>query len=127
MKSQIKSTLFIFTLYFIAIFLVSFILQYYLPNFPISSRWPYILAFLYVFTIIAFVILLKFIESRISMFANAFMLVNFGKLILFTAIILIYAWFNRSEAISFTITFFVYYLILTTYEIIALLRIQKMT
>jgi len=61
------------------------------------------------------------------MFANAFMLVNFGKLILFTAIILIYAWFNRSEAISFTITFFVYYLILTTYEIIALLRIQKMT
>ena len=127
MKSQIKSTLFIFTLYFIAIFLVSFILQYYLPNFPISSRWPYILAFLYVFTIIAFVILLKFIESRISMFANAFMLVNFGKLILFTAIILIYAWFNRSEAISFTITFFVYYLILTTYEIIALLRIQKKT
>ena len=127
MKSQIKSTLFIFTLYFIAIFLVSFILQYYLPNFPISSRWPYILAFLYVFTIIAFVILLKFIESRISMFSNAFMLVNFGKLILFTAIILIYAWFNRSEAISFTITFFVYYLILTTYEIIALLRIQKMT
>ena len=127
MKSQIKSTLFIFTLYFIAIFLVSFILQYYLPNFPISSRWPYILAFLYVFTIIAFVILLKFIESRISMFANAFMLVNFGKLILFTAIILIYAWFNRSEAISFTITFFAYYLALTTYEIIALLRIQKMT
>ncbi len=125
MKSNIKPVYWKFTLYSAIILVLSIIIDQLVPQIPISPSWPYILIFLYFFTFAAFSILMKYLESRISLFANAFMLVNFGKLVLFTILILIYAWFNRKDAIPFTITFFIYYLLLTSYEIVSLLKIQK--
>jgi hypothetical protein len=72
----------------------------------------------------AFNILVKYLDAKLTYFSNAFMLVNFGKLILFTIIIIVYAVLNRKGAISFTGTFFVYYLLLTSFEIIALLKLK---
>ena len=125
MRSNFKPVFFRFTIFTAAILIFSLLIDLFLPQVPISQSWPYILAFLYAFTLVAFIILVKYIESRMSLFANAFMLVNFGKLVLFTIVILIYAWFNRTDAISFTITFFIYYLLLTLYEIVSLLKFQK--
>ena len=125
MNLSFKPVFIRFTIFSVLILIISLLIDQFLPQVPISHSWPYILSFLYAFTLVAFVILIRYIESRMSLFANAFMLVNFGKLVLFTIVILIYAWFNRADAISFTITFFIYYLLLTIYEIIALLKIQK--
>jgi len=114
-----------FSLYSGVIFLISLIIQTWIPVIPISNVWFFILLFLYLFTVVAFTILVKYIYNKITYFANAFMLVNFSKLVLFSVIIFIYAWLVRDDAISFTITFFVYYFMLTLYEIIALLKLQN--
>lgn len=124
---KIKITPFVvgFSYYSVIIFLLSLIIQLWIPEIKISNTWPLILLFIYGFTIFAFTLLVKYVDTKLTYFANAFMLVNFGKLILFSIIIFIYAWLVRNDAISFTVTFFVYYLSLTTYEVIALLKIPK--
>ncbi len=124
---KIKITPFVvgFSYYSGIIFLLSLAIQLWIPEIKISSPWPLILLFIYGFTLFAFTLLVKYIDTKLTYFANAFMLVNFGKLILFSIIIIIYAWLVCDDAISFTVTFFVYYLLLTTYEVIALLKIPK--
>jgi len=114
-----------FSLYTLVILILSSIIQIWIPNIPISSVWYFILLFMYLFTLLAFTILIKYIYSKITYFANAFMLVNFSKLVLFSVIIFIYAWFVRDDAIPFAVTFFIYYFLLTTYEVIALLKLQN--
>ena len=114
-----------FSFYCGVILLLSIIIQQWIPTIAISSSWPFILLFLYIFTLLAFAVLVKYISTKITYFANAFMLVNFGKLVLFSIIIIVYALFVRDDAISFTLTFFIYYFLLTTFEIIALLKLQK--
>ena len=125
MKSKITPFIKSFSYYSGAILLLSFAIQQWVPAVKISSSWPFILLFMYVFTLFAFNMLAKYMDSKLTYFANAFMLVNFGKLVLFSIIIIVYAWLNHDDAISFTATFFVYYLFLTTFEIIALLKMQK--
>ncbi len=127
MQKMSKTAQFIIRLSFITfiLLLITLVVQFGVPNVPLSPVWPYILIFLYSFTLLAFRMLIKYINSKMSFFANAFMLVNFGKLFLFTIIIVVYAWFNKSDAISFTIIFFIYYFVMTTYEVIALLKLQK--
>lgn len=125
MKANLSSFIVKFSIYTAIILVISIVIHFWVSKIGISPAWPFILLFLYSFTIFASVMLMKYIDSRISQFANAFMLVNFGKLIIFTAIIVVYALLVREDAIAFTITFFVYYLLMTTYEIIALLKMQK--
>ena len=125
MKSKIAPFIISFSYYSGAILLLSFAIQQWVPSIKISSAWPFILLFMYAFTLFAFNMLAKYMGSKLTYFANAFMLVNFGKLVLFSIIIIIYAWLNHNDAISFTATFFVYYLFFTTFEIIALLKMQK--
>ena len=125
MKSKISSFIKSFSIYSGIILLLSMAIKKWIPAIQISSVWPFILLFLYLFTLFAFIMLSKYTGSKLTYFANAFMLVNFGKLLLFSVIIVIYAWLNHEDAIRFTLTFFIYYLLLTTYEIIALLKMQK--
>ncbi len=65
------------------------------------------------------------IQNRPNRFINTYMLLNFGKLFLYIAIIAVYVFMYRQDAIPFTITFFIYYVLFTAYEIIALLKIKK--
>ena len=104
-----------FTVFSVAILLLSLAIYLWVPQLPISPAYPYVVLFFYR-------ILNKARQNRISKFANAYMLVNFGKLILFILIILVYAYLNRSDAVSFIITFFVYYVLFTTFEIYSLLK-----
>ncbi len=114
-----------FTVYSFGVLLLSLFVEFLLPSFAISIVWPLILLFLYLFTLGAYFLLANYIGSKLSSFANAFILVNFGRLIIFSIIIVVYSIIRHSDAISFTLTFFGYYLILTSYEIIAIFRLQK--
>lgn len=126
MKSKFISFFTGFSIYTAIIVLISLSIQTWVSSIAICDKWPMVLLFLYLFTLLATFILIKYINTnRISHFANAFMLVNFGKLILYTLIIVVYAWFYSSNAIPFTITFFIYYLLLTGYEVVSLLKIQR--
>jgi len=105
MKSKNSSFVVGFSYYSGIILLLSFVIQQWVPAIQISSAWPFIILFMYLFTLFAFIMLSKYTSSKLTYFANAFMLVNFGKLLLFSIIILVYAWLNHDDAISFTITF----------------------
>ncbi len=95
------------------------------PSLTISPVFPYILLFLYLSTLIIFLSLEKSMNKRTSQFANAIMLVNFGKLLFYAVVIFVYAYLNRSDAVSFILTFFVYYFVFTVFEVFALLGIGK--
>lgn len=125
MKNSFVSFIKGFSFLTVILLLLSITIYYLMPNIQISNSWLYILLFLYLFTLFAFSILEKYIDGKLTYFANAFMLVNFGKLLLFSIIIIVYAWLNHDDAISFAATFFIYYFVLTTYEIIALLKSKQ--
>ncbi len=103
--------------------LISVVVYYGIPALPISPAFPYILIFLFLSTLIIFLSLEKSMNKRNSQFANAVMLVNFGKLLFYGIIIFAYAYINRSDAVSFILTFFVYYFAFTVFEVFALLKI----
>jgi len=107
------------------ILLISVTIDLFVPKIQISYAYPYLLVALYLITLGIFHMLSKSIQSRLSRFANTYMLVNFGKLIFFLIIILSYSYLNREDAVSFMLTFFSYYFIFTSFEIVALLKMKK--
>lgn len=111
-----------FTVFSVSILLISLAIYLWLPKVNITPVYPYIVLFFYGITIIIFRILDKTKKEKISKFTNTYMLVNFGKLILFSVLVFVYAFFNRSDAVPFIITFFVYYLLFSFYEIFSLLK-----
>jgi len=125
MKTQTATFIKNFSIYSAIIMLISIVIQNWIPVLKISTAWPYIFLFMYGFTLFAFIMLVRYMSTKLTYFANAFMLVNFGKLVLFSVIIVVYALLNRDDAIPFTATFFIYYFLLTTFETVALLKLQK--
>jgi len=104
---------------------LSIIIDFFIPKIHISQAYPFIFIALYLITLGIFWMLSKSMENRLSRFANAYMLVNFGKLIFFLIIILTYSYLYNEDAVSFMLTFFSYYFVFTSFEIMALLRNKK--
>jgi nucleoside recognition membrane protein YjiH len=80
---------------------------------------------MYILTMFLISLLMKSMQNKLNRFVNSFMLLNFAKLFLYTVIIFVYAWLNRQGAVAFIMTFFTYYILITAYEIIYLLKIDK--
>ena len=111
-----------FTLFSVIILLMSLGVYLWLPGWQITPAFPYIVLFFYALSLVIFRLLDRTRQQKISRFANTYMLVNFGKLIFFTLVVIAYALTFRDDAVSFIITFFIYYLLFTTFEVIALLK-----
>ncbi len=125
MKTTFHKFLISFTLYALAIALLSSVIYIWVPAIPVTNAYPYILLFIYILTLVILSLLIKSMENKLNRFVNAFMLINFAKLILYTIIIFVYAYLNREDAVGFIAVFFVYYILFTAYEIVFLLRINK--
>lgn len=113
------------TVYTLIITFLSIGIYYGLPELKITSVYLYLIAFMYAVNFLLFAKLSQAIQNKPNRFINAFMLLNFGKLFLYIAIIAIYVFLYRSDAVPFTITFVIYYMLFTAYEITALLKIKK--
>ena len=113
------------TVYALIITLLSIGIYYGLPELKITPVYLYLIAFMYAVNFLLFAKLSQAVQNKPNRFINAFMLLNFGKLFLYIAIIAIYVFLYKSDAIPFTITFVVYYILFTAYEITALLKIKK--
>lgn len=109
----------------IVLFVVSLIILIYIPAIPITPAFWYIILFIYLFTILVFRLLLKGQQERLSHFVNVFMLVNFAKLMVYLVFVFIYAFLNRVDAVSFILTFFIYYFIFSFFEIVSLLKAKQ--
>ncbi len=124
MKSEFLRFLKSFALLVFLVGVGSYVVQTVFPVIGISNYWIWMLLFMFCFTNYVYWQLLKQFYTRISRFTNTLMLINFGKLFLYTLIIAVFSWFNKDQAISFAITFFVYYMIITFFEIKALLNLK---
>jgi len=113
------------TIYTLIIVLLSMAVFYGLPIVKITPVYLYVIAFMYAINFLLLGKLSQAIQNKPNRFINTYMLLNFGKLFLYIAIIGIYVYLYRNDAFSFTITFFVYYLLFTAYEIRGLLKIKK--
>lgn len=86
----------------------------------VTHAYPYILLFLFVLFWLAFFSVAKSMQKKLSRFANTYMVVNFLKLVVFSLFLLGYGAFNKADASSFIVTFFVYYIFYTVLEVAGL-------
>ena len=114
-----------FTALIVLLIPATLMLEYLLPALKVTSSWPGILIFMYILTLGVLYLLAKSLKKRMAMFVNIYLLVSFGKMMLYAVVLFVYAWLNPDDAVSFILTFLVYYIILLVYEVVVLLRIQK--
>lgn len=95
------------------------------PTIHITPSYPYILLFLFLFSWAAFYITAKSMEKKISRFTNTYMIINFLKLVIFSLFMLVYAYLNKTDAASFIITFFIYYIFYSVLEVVGLKQLTK--
>lgn len=113
------------TVYTLIIALLSVAIYYGIPKIHMTGVYLYLIAFMYAINFLLFAKLSQALQNKPNRFINAYMLLNFGKLFLYIAIIAVYVYMYREDAIPFTITFFIYYVLFAAYEIITLLKIKK--
>jgi hypothetical protein len=96
-----------------------FLQKYYLPVLP------FLLLFFYVATILIHAYQLSLAKKDIGKFARSNMLITFFKLILFSAIAVIYIAFDSENAIQFVICLLLLYVIFTFVEVSESIRINR--
>jgi hypothetical protein len=97
----------------------NFILGLFLPTW-ITQAWPYLLLFFFVSNTLLFWLFNHAQQKKLSSFTNYFMIATFSKLLLYLAVIMIYVYFNRQDAVPFILTFFVYYVAFTFFEVMTI-------
>ncbi len=108
----------------LALGLLTFLFTLLFSSVHVTRSYPYILAFLFLFSWAAFYITAKSMDKKITRFANTYMIINFLKLVIFSLFLLAYAYLNKADAASFIITFFIYYVFFTALEIMSLKQLS---
>lgn len=97
-------------------------LMFLIPPTYISPTLPYLLVFFTAATLLSYYFLQKKIEGSPSGFVTAFMANSIIRLLLYLVIIAVYAFTNRPDAVNFILSFFLLYVIFTTFEVSFFLR-----
>lgn len=96
-----------------------------LPSEYVSIAMPYLLFFFFAITCLSHYFVLKTVKERTSRFINYFMISIFAKLVFYSILIVLYSLVNTEDIIPFVITFFMYYLCYTVFELIEILKATK--
>lgn len=94
----------------------------FLPPEFISPALPYLLVFFVAVTLISFYFIQKKLVSSPSGFVTAFMANSIIRLLLYLVVIVVYAFTYRYDAVNFIISFFILYVIFTSFEVAFFLR-----
>ena len=111
-------------LFSIVIALLSLGAMYLLPANYITPMLPYILIFFLLISLAVYYFIEKAVAERFSLFTNYFMIATTLKILIYLAIIIIYAFTNQYDAITFILTFFLFYVGYTSFEVIWMLRMR---
>ncbi len=98
---------------------------YALPPEKITPALPYLLIFHVAATLISFMYIQKKTTAAPGKFINVYMASTTVKLLLYIAILMVYALNNLHDAVNFIVSFFILYLIFTVYEVIELVNHNK--
>lgn len=112
-------------LFSIIIALLSIGAMYLLPVNYITPMLPYLLVFFLIISLAVYYFIEKASAKRFSMFTNYFMIATMLKILTFLTIIILYAFTNKYDAIPFILTFFLFYVGFTTFEVIWMLRMRE--
>ncbi|MHC1708472.1 MAG: hypothetical protein AB9842_13255 [Bacteroidales bacterium] len=98
----------------------------YAVRFFLSPHWrtpalPYLIPLFLSVNIVIHYILLKTTAKKFSSFVSYYMAGTMGKLLLYIIILLVYIYLHRADALPFTLTFLLLYILYTTFEVISLL------
>ena len=125
MKKIVNKLTLQFTAFVLLLAVATFLIEQFMPALKVSVNWPGILLFMYVVSLGILFLLTNAAKSKMTKFVNAYLLVSFSKMILFVGVIFVYAWLHPVDAVSFILTFLVYYFLLLIYEVVVLLRLKK--
>ena len=94
----------------------------FLPASYISPALPFLLVFFTAATLLSFYFLQKKLDASPTRFVTSFMAISMIRLLLYLAIIVVYALTNRPDSVNFIISFFILYVIFTVFEVSFFLR-----
>jgi hypothetical protein len=124
MEMTFKKTAVQFTAFTLLLIPATLLFNFLVPSLKASGNWPAILLFMYLLTMGVLYLLVSSVKKRMVRFVNTYLLVSFGKMMLYIVVLFVYAWLNPGNAVSFILTFLVYYILLLIYEVVVLLRIS---
>lgn len=113
------------TIFALVLGLIVFVVAFYLPHKFVSPALPYIIIFFFSISAFTYYLAIKAFSKKTSIYANFFMISVFAKMIVYVAIILIYAFINTGDIVNFIITFFIFYFLFTSFETIEIFKAQK--
>lgn len=90
----------------------------------ITKSWPLLLLLFAGITLILVTLLFSASEKKFSRFSNTFMIASMAKILLLLIVIGAYAFKFQSDAIRFSVTLLVIYILYMAFEIIWLLKLQ---
>ena len=125
MKSLKKKTIIYLTAMTLILVFLTLVISIIFPVLHVTPVFQFILIFYYFVTLAVLMVLKKSMQKRLSNFANTYMITTFIKLVFFTLIIIAYIVINKKDAISFVVTFFVYYLFYTIFEVLSLRQMNE--
>ncbi|MDP4281204.1 MAG: hypothetical protein Q8867_03555 [Bacteroidota bacterium] len=105
--------------------IIALILFFFLPRHFFTPVLPLIFVFFILVTLLSYYLLLRIVHVRFIRFVNYFMLSTFVKLILYIAILVLYIFLNKKDAVPFALSFFILYIFYTFFEISAILTYSK--
>ena len=124
METTFKKLALQFTSFVILLMVATLLFEYLIPALRVTIHWPVILLVMYLITLGILFLLVNSLKSRMMKFVNTYLLVSFSKMMLFAVVLFVYAWLNPDDAVSFILTFLVYYLALLIYEVAVLVRLK---
>lgn len=121
MKLFLRNLLILASIVGISIILITFIV----PPERVTPALPFLLVFHTAATLISFMFIQKKTEKAPNKFINVYLANTTVKLLLYLAILVVYALNYLSDAVNFITSFFILYLIFTVFEVVNLLRANK--
>jgi hypothetical protein len=107
-----------FTIFSIIVVILSYVATRFMLPEHVSPALPYLIIFFFAVTIIFQYFISKSNEKKFSNFVTIFMLITFLKLMLYFTVLLIYIFLiNKSDSVPFIISFFIYYVLFTIFEV----------
>ncbi len=125
METTFKKLAIQFTSFVLLLVAATLLLEYLVPALKVTIHWPVILLVMYLLTLGILYLLVSSLKARMVKFVNTYLLVSFSKMMLYAVLLFVYAWLNPDDAVSFILTFLVYYLALLIYEVAVLVRLKE--
>ncbi|MCX6271224.1 MAG: hypothetical protein NTU44_08415 [Bacteroidetes bacterium] len=101
--------------------IIAFLIKLFLPLPYRTPALPFLLLFFFAVTLIVHYILIRSVDKKLSRFVSLYLGSTFLKLMLYLIVFILYVFTHRADAIGFSLTFLVFYLAYTVFEVISLL------